>query len=138
MPETENETAAWVAQLFTTVDAMQPEAAAAYFTDDAVFRFGNAPPAHGREAIRQALTGFFDMIGGLHHHVTGVWRGQWEHGQVLAVEAEVTYTRQDGSQTPPLPVTSTLRSVDGRIQDYRIFMDPSPLFAAPERDAVGT
>jgi ketosteroid isomerase-like protein len=138
MRETENETAAWVAQLFTTVDAMQPEAAAAYFTDDADFRFGNAPPAHGREAIRQALTGFFGMIGGLHHHVTGIWRGQWEQGQVLAVEAEVTYTRSDGSQTPPLPVTSTLRSVDGRIQDYRIFMDPSPLFVAPERDAVGT
>jgi hypothetical protein len=70
--------------------------------------------------------------------VTGVWRGQWEHGPVLAVEAEVTYTRRDGSQTPPLPVTSTLRAVDGRIQDYRIFMDPSPLFVAPERDAVGT
>ena len=129
MPETENETAAWVAQLFTTVDAMQPEAAAAYFTDDAVFRFGNAPPSHGRRAIQQALAGFFGAIGGLRHQVTGVWRGQWDGGPVLAVEAAVTYTRADGSQTPPLPVTSTMRLAGDRIQDYRIFMDVSPLFA---------
>jgi ketosteroid isomerase-like protein len=125
----ETQTPEWVAQLFGAVDAMQPEAVAAYFTDDAVFRFGNAPPSHGRRAIQQALAGFFGTIGGLRHQVTGVWRGQWEGGPVLAVEAEVTYTRADGSQTPPLPVTSTMRFAGDRIRDYRIFMDVSPLFA---------
>lgn len=134
MPETRTEsgtgTEAWVAQFFATIDAMQPEALAAYFANDAVFRFGNAPPTQGRAAIREALTGFFGGLGGLRHRVTGVWRGQWERGPVLAVEAEVTYTRPDGSQTPALPATSTLRLTGERIQDYRIFMDISPLFAA--------
>ena len=129
--QTEMQTAAWVAQLFAAVDAMQPEALAAYFTDDAVFRFGNAPPSHGREEIQQALAGFFGAIGGLRHEVMGLWHGQWEGGPVLAVEAEVTYTRADGSQTQPLPVTSTMRLAGDRIQDYRIFMDVSPLFAVP-------
>ena len=45
-----------------------------------------------------------------------------------SVEAEVTYTRKDGSQTAPLPVTSTLRKKGDLVHDYRIFADVSPLF----------
>jgi len=48
---------------------------------------------------------------------------------VKSVEAEVTFTRRDGSRTLPLPVTSTLRMEEGRISDYRVFIDVSPLFA---------
>ena len=46
-----------------------------------------------------------------------------------SMEALVTYTRQDGSTCGPLPVTSTMRMRGGGIQDYRIFMDLTPLFA---------
>ncbi len=67
--------------------------------------------------------------GGLSHNITGVWSGVWEKGEVKSVEAEVTFTRRDGSRTQPLPVTSTLRMEDGRISDYTVFMDVSPLFA---------
>ena len=128
MSSTETET--WAAQLFATIESMAPDAFAAYFADDGVFRFGNAPPASGRPAIRAAVAAFFGEIGGLRHRVTGVWTGRWELGPVLAVEAEVTYTRRDGTRTPALPVTSTLRLEDDLIKDYRIFMDISPLFAA--------
>lgn len=131
MPQTATGTEAWVAQLFGTIDAMQPDAVAAAFADAAVFRFGNAPPTHGRAAIRQALADFFGELGGLRHRVTGVWTGRWERGPVLAVEAEVTYTRKDGTQTPALPATSTLRLEGDLIQDYRIFIDLAPLFQAP-------
>jgi ketosteroid isomerase-like protein len=128
--ETESETGAWVAQWFATIDAREPDRIAAYFADDGVFRFGNAPPVRGREAIRQTLAGFLDTLGGMRHHVTGVWRGEWEQGTVVSIEAEVTYTRLDGTRTAPLPATSTVRRAGDRIQDYRIFMDLAPLFAA--------
>jgi ketosteroid isomerase-like protein len=122
-------TEAWVAQLFASIDAMDTDAIVAHFADDAMFRFGNAEPARGRTAIREALAGFFGAIGGLEHVVTGVWRGEWERGLVLSVETAVTYTRADGSQTPTLPATSTLRLEGELIQDYRIFVDVTPLFA---------
>jgi hypothetical protein len=47
---------------------------------------------------------------------------------VKSVEAEVIYARKDGTRTPPLPVTSTLRLQGDLIKDYRIFMDVAPLF----------
>ena len=131
-PRTESRTAnedAWVAQLFASIEAMDTDAFVAHFADDAVFRFGNAEPARGRAAIRETLAGFFGAIGGLHHDVTGIWRGEWERGPVLSVETAVTYTRADGSQTPTLPAMSTLRINGEMIHDYRIFVDAAPLFA---------
>jgi uncharacterized protein (TIGR02246 family) len=115
-------------RVFETVDKMDAAGFAAYFTPDGSFRFGNAEPAIGRDAIEQAATGFFATIGGLRHRLIGVWVGSWERGAVRSVEAEVTYTRNDGSQTAPLPVTSTLRMKGDLIHDLRIFMDVSPLF----------
>lgn len=122
-------TEAWVTQLFASIDAKDTDAFVANFADDAVFRFGNADPAQGQAAIRETLAGFFGAIGGLHHDVTGIWRGEWDRGLVLSIETSVTYTRADGSQTPTLPATSTLRIQGDRIQDYRIFVDATPLFA---------
>ena len=83
----------------------------------------------GREQIEQNVSGFFSMIGGLSHDIIGVWSGTWKGGEVKSVEAEVTYTRQDGTRTQPLPVTSTLRIEGDQIKAYRIFMDVAPLFA---------
>src|SRR2546423_4289311 len=90
-------------RLFETIDAMDAAALAARFAPDGSFRFGNTEPAVGREAIEAAVTGFFAAIGSLSHRVVGVWAGSWEHGAVKSVEAEVTYTRRDGSCTAPLP-----------------------------------
>lgn len=118
----------WIIQLFTTIDSMQANALAAYFADDGLFRFGNADPVRGRQAIEDANAAFFSAIGGLQHRITGVWRGQWAHGSVISVEAEVIYTRLNGTQTDALPVTSTLRMQGDQIKDYRIFMDNSSLF----------
>lgn len=122
-------------RLFETIDAMDADGFAAAFTPDGSFRFGNAEPVVGREAVRDAVAGFFATIGGLSHRLTGVWAGAWEHGSVRSVEADVTYTRRDGSTTPPIPATSTLRMRGDLIQDYRIFVDLSPLFAAGQKPA---
>jgi hypothetical protein len=116
-------------RVFEIVDAMDAAGLAALFTPDGSFRFGNAEPVVGRDAIERAVGGFFGTIRGLKHRILGVWDGTWEHGVVRSVEAEVLYTRKDGSQTAPLPVTSTMRFKGDLIHDYRIFADVSPLFA---------
>ena len=118
-----------VVDLFAVIDSMDVPTIAKAFSEDGTFRFGNSEPAVGREQVEQSVSGFFSMIGGLRHEITGVWSGTWEGGEVKSVEAEVTYTRKDGTRTPPLPVTSTLRLKGDLIKDYRIFMDLAPLFA---------
>jgi hypothetical protein len=120
---------AWVLEFFRTIDSMDSARLAEAFTEEGSFRFGNSEPAVGHEQIEQAVSAFFSMIEGLHHEVTGVWSGSWEGGAVRSVEAEATYTRRGGTRTPPLPVTSTIRLQGDRIQDYRIFMDPAPIFS---------
>jgi ketosteroid isomerase-like protein len=118
-----------IRRLFETIDAMDADGFAAAFTPDGSFRFGNAEAVVGREAIRDSVAGFFSTIGGLHHRLTGVWTGAWEHGHVRAVEAEVVYTRQDRTTTPPIPATSTLRMRGHLVQDYRVFVDLAPLLS---------
>ena len=118
-----------VVDLFAVIDSMDVPTIAKAFAEDGTFRFGNSEPAVGREQVEQSVAGFFSMIGGLSHEITGVWSGTWDGGEVKSVEAEVTYARKDGTPTPPLPVTSTLRMQGDLIKDYRIFMDLAPLFA---------
>jgi hypothetical protein len=119
----------WVVDLFRAVDALDAATFAKAFTKDGTFRFGNAQPAVGRQQIEEALSGFFSIIGGLRHEVTGVWSGTWEGGDVKSVESAVTYTRKDATVTDAIPATSTLRMRGDLIRDYRIFADISPLFA---------
>ena len=117
-----------VVDLFAVIDTMDVPTIAKAFAEDGTFRFGNSEPAVGREQFEQSVSGFFSMIGGLSHEITGVWSGTWDGGEVKSIEANVTYTRKDGTRTPPLPVTSTLRLTGDLIKDYRIFMDLAPLF----------
>jgi len=117
-----------VRAMFATVDRMDPEGVANCFTEDGSFRFGNAEPAVGRSAIREAQVAFFSTIDGLRHDIEGIWVGEWERGEVYSVEARGTYRRKDGSEVS-LPVTSTLRMSERLVHDWRVFMDISPLYA---------
>ncbi len=119
----------WVVDLFAAIDSMDASTIAKTFAEDGSFHFGNKEPAVGREQVEQSLSELFSMLGGLSHEITGIWSGTWDGGEVKCVEAEVTYSRKDGTTTPPLPVTSTIRLADGSIKDYRVFMDPTPLIS---------
>jgi ketosteroid isomerase-like protein len=46
----------------------------------------------------------------------------------VVVEGNVTYTRQDGSQLT-LPFADVLETRDGKVSNYRIYIDIAPLFA---------
>jgi hypothetical protein len=111
------------------VDGLNLNDILAPFTDDARFRFGNAPDAVGKDAIRAALTEFFTSIRTMHHDVIGVWTGYWKEGEVVSVELDITYTLPNGTRLS-LPCNSTMRlTSSGQIKDYRIFMDILPVTA---------
>lgn len=118
----------WVKRLFAIIDEMKADEFVTFFTKDAQFQFGNAKPVVGQESVREAVAEFFSSIHGLHHDITGQWTGQWEQGDVVSVEANVSYIRQD-SRVVTLPCTSTLRLEGDLIQDYRIYIDISPVFS---------
>lgn len=115
----------WITRLFDAIDRMDPDALAAFLTEDASFRFGSAAAVSGRAAAREAVAGFFTTIKGLSHRIIEVW----EQGDTVICEGEATYARHSGEDLT-LPFLNVFRMQGDLIADYRIYIDPSPLFAA--------
>ncbi len=108
--------------IFTAADQMRLDDWAAYFQEDAYFRFGNAAPLIGRDAIRAAMAQFFSTIQAMHHEFVGMY----EQGNVVIAEAEVTFTRLNHSRVQ-IPATTIFRMQDDLVQDFRLYMDSTPL-----------
>jgi ketosteroid isomerase-like protein len=111
--------------VFASVDAMKPEAFAEFLTEDGKFTFGNWPAAEGRAATAKTVSDFFAGIDGIRHDITGVW----EDGDTATVQLNVTYFRKNGTSVT-LPCANIWKRVGDKIQDYRIYMDVNPVFAA--------
>jgi ketosteroid isomerase-like protein len=114
----------WLRPLFSAIDASDADAFCAYLTDDAVFRFGNAPPVPGRGAIEQAVKQFFAGIRRSRHRLVRVWPA----AEAVALEGVVTYTRLDGTEIT-LPFADTMVLRGNRIAEYYIYLDIAPLYA---------
>ena len=114
----------WLKQIFTIIDRKDSEGFPLFFTDNAVFRFANAPAVSGKDNIRKAVHDFFVTIKALRHHVTGVW----EFENVVVCEGDVTYTRLD-DKVVTVPFVDIFRTKDGLIEDYRVYVDIAPLLA---------
>ena len=128
-----DEVIAWANDLYArTVDNKDAAGFAAAFTADGWLRFGNAPPITGREAIREAIAGFFASFASLRHESTG----NYLVGDTLILEAVVTYTRHDGRQVS-IPAVTIFRIASGADSDAlhptadqcRIYVDLTPLYA---------
>jgi hypothetical protein len=113
------------ADLFRAIDARDPAKFVSFLAPDASFRYGSAAPVAGREAIAQAVAGFFGTIQALEHRLLY----QWQDAASRVCEGEVTYTRHNGSKIT-LPFVVVLRPRAGLIQDYRIYVDIAPLYGA--------
>ena len=110
--------------LFADIDSMEPDRFAAHLADDVSFRFGNADTVHGREAVRDVWAGFCETVGGVSHEVVE----QFESGEAVIAESNVTYTRKSGD-TVTVPVVTIYRARGELIDDYRVFIDLAPLFS---------
>jgi uncharacterized protein (TIGR02246 family) len=109
--------------LFRAIDAKDAEAFVRHLTEDAVFSYGSQPPVEGRDAIRAYVAAFFDMFAALEHSIANVH----EVAPDLAVlEGQVTYRRRDLPDVS-IPFANVFKLRNGKIRDYRIYIDPSPL-----------
>jgi limonene-1,2-epoxide hydrolase len=115
---------AWMAALLAAVDAKDTPRFLSFLTDDASFRFANAPAVVGKAAVGAMVGGFLSSIKAVRHDIGETWAPP---GRALC-EGVVTYTRHDGSTlTAPFVNVFVLR--DGLIADYRIYVDASALYS---------
>ena len=111
--------------LFAVVDAMDVATVASLFAEDGRVVFGNGQPLVGIEEIRTGTTAFFDTIAGQHHEVVT----EWSFLDDTIVELKVTYNRKDGQHVTIPVVTIFHTDAAGKIDDYRVYFDPAPIYA---------
>jgi ketosteroid isomerase-like protein len=119
-----------VRELFAALDAGDVRSALGLMTEDVTLRFGNADPVVGHAAIAAQFTTMAGVIASMSHELRAVWT-TGEPDPAVICEMNVTYHRHDGSQLT-LPCANVFRLRDGRIADYRIYMDVNPVFAKQE------
>ena len=111
-------------EVFADVDRMDAKAFASHLAEDCMLRFANADEVVGRDAIEEAIGGFFSTIKGLSHHIVG----QWDVDDTTVVQLEVTYTRMDDRRVT-LPAVTIYRRGGDLIDEYRIYIDLGPIYA---------
>jgi ketosteroid isomerase-like protein len=111
-------------ELFADIDRMDAKAFASYLAEDCVLRFGNADEVVGRNAIEEAIAGFFTTIKGISHDFVE----QWDVGDTTILQFEATYTRMDDRRVT-VPAVTIYRRGDELIDDYRIYVDLAPVYA---------
>jgi ketosteroid isomerase-like protein len=115
----------WITDYYQDVDNLRLDEYVRRHTDDVVVKFGNNPPAVGKEQVRQAIGGFFQSIGGMRHRFINVY----EEGDTAILELEIDYTRKDGGQVS-VPAMSVLHRRGELVDQLRIYVDVAPVFAA--------
>ena len=113
-----------IAAIFADIDAFDPDKFVAHLTPDAKFRFGNADPVTGRQAVKEGVAGFFSTIDGLTHHILNVY----ESGDTVIVQIDVEYRRKDGKSVT-VPNADILVFDGDLVRDWQIYIDVAPVFA---------
>ena len=111
-------------RMFAAADDLDVDSYAGFLARDVYFRFGNAEPIIGREAVREAVGAFFTTIKGLKHTIDQ----EWHDGNVIVQQLSVTYTRLDDNKVT-LPAVNILRMEGDTVADYRIYVDLAPVYA---------
>ena len=111
-----------ITSLYTAVDALDAQGVVDHVTDDVQFQLGNFEPISGHDAVKNSNAAFFATIKAMHHTISGVWSS----GDTAICDGTVHYTRHDQSEHD-VPFAAHLGVRDGKIADYRVFVDISGL-----------
>jgi ketosteroid isomerase-like protein len=119
----------WAHHLYRdAVDRKDAAGYAAAFVEDGWLRFGNNEPIVGRATIEAAIAGFFGAMQTLRHETTRTTTT----GNLLFLEATVTYLRHDGQQVsvPAMTVYEMAATAGAPLaRRCNIYVDLAPLFA---------
>ena len=126
---TTDEAVAWARRLYDGhVDRKDAAGFAAAFTEAGWLRFGNNEPIVGRATIEAAIAGFFGAMQTLTHRSERTTVA----GNLLFLEATVTYLRHDGNEVSvPAMTVFEMAEMHGtpRARRCNIYVDLAPLFA---------
>ena len=111
-----------LASLYSAVDDQNAEGVGTFVTSDVRFQLGNFNEIRGREAVIEANAAFFQTITAMRHTITGIW----SEGPAVICAGTVHYTRKDASELE-VPFATILTLSDGKISDYRVYVDISAL-----------
>lgn len=119
----------WARRLYDgAVDRKDAAGYAAAFVEDGWLRFGNNAPIVGRTNIEAGIAGFFQAMQTLTHRAERTTLA----GNLLFLEATVTYLRHDGKQVS-VPAMTVYEMADTtgtpRARRCNIYVDLAPLFA---------
>jgi uncharacterized protein (TIGR02246 family) len=113
-----------VAAMCASVDAGDADAFAAWFADDARYRFGNGETTIGRDAVRAATAGAAGALPWVRHTVDQVsYDGDQLYCRFTIATADLA------GREVELPCVTVIWIDDGWITDYRVHMDLAPAFA---------
>lgn len=121
----------WVQTTTDALDGRSVEKFVAQLTPGASVRFGNAAPVVGRVTIREAFEELFNAVSGLSHAITA----SWYDGDAIVLEADVTYTRLDGTAII-VPCATVFRMAEGHASHVQFYTDVTPVFAGAEPPAL--
>ncbi|HWM17655.1 MAG TPA: nuclear transport factor 2 family protein [Microbacterium sp.] len=107
------------------IDAKDVRGLSELLAEDARAFFGNAEPMIGRDGITAGLSEFYTTIAGVRHDVVNTWTS----GAHTIAHATATYRRLDGKQVTVPSATIYHANDAGKIDDYRIFIDLSPVYS---------
>ncbi len=113
-----------VRRLMAAVELNASDEYVSYFTDDAVYKVGNAEAVVGPESIRRLAASVIHLIEKVSHDVKNIW----ELGDTLICEMELRYLRKDG-KTVTVPNLTIVRFEGERVRTYQAFLDASPVFS---------
>jgi ketosteroid isomerase-like protein len=118
----------WVLAMFADGDSLDVERAMRHLSDDVSMRICNQPVAVGKAAARASFVELTQSFAALRHEVLNVYDVTPE---LTVTECRAIYTLKNGRTVENLSCNH-LRHRNGLVYDNRIFMDPSPIFAAGE------
>ncbi|WP_170328491.1 nuclear transport factor 2 family protein [Ruegeria arenilitoris] len=125
---TRTELESFARAFFAKVDAQKADDLRPLLTEDVRLQMANLAPSTGADDLIAAFRATEERFLSIRHDIQGIWTGADNQDLVVSVEAIANYEIFDGRRVA-LPVNSTLRLRDGKVADYRIFMDPGPAFA---------
>jgi ketosteroid isomerase-like protein len=113
---------AWLREHYEAVDANDFAKVGERFAEDVEVRFGNRPPALGREAAARTLADVHAPFRHSFHRFLDVW----EQGHRTLIAFDVSYEMNDGSEVR-IETFTILDTQEGLIKRMRVYIDEGAL-----------
>lgn len=116
-----------IIDLFSAADSRNAERFGGFLAEDVIFRFGNSPVIHGKQAVIDSLNQFYEYLKHIRHDIVGIWNCD----TTWIVETRAHYV-DIYDRSFSFPACNIMICEDELMGDYRIFVDNSAMFIPPD------